>query len=344
MSELASHQSAPTMSVVKPTASLVNLDWLVRYARHCGLPLGNPGAEIKTLRDAFGAPAWRILCRSPRSAFLPILRNRELSIHSLIKYCQHLAERSFVQAPQAILLSFFINQRRHFHDRPCRVPESDDYDLIRIANRESCLRVRDIAIVANWAHQTGAWIRTAHTWSTLVLRARQYFERQRVELESQALEPWHFFCSIVSWRGLTITPITSPLDLWQEGQRHGTCLFKLRHDYTALKPSRFFAICRGPKALATLELAWRPPEQGDRGMDWVWGHWFLQDLRLSFNRLADESLLEDMTAFAKQYNIWAKRPGRQVPEVQAETCDRIERRRLAWSRRRCAQRRWPAGA
>lgn len=325
MSELASHQAARAMCVAKQAPSLANLDWLVRYARHCGLQLGDPGSEIKTLRDAFGAPAWRLLCRSPRSAFLPILRNRELSIHSLIRYCQQLAERSFVRAPQAMLLSFFVTQRRHFYDRPCRVPESEDYDLIRIARPEQRLRVRDIADVANWAHETRAWIRPAHKWSTLVLRARRYFERQRIELESQLQEPWHFFCGVVSWRGLTITPITSPLGLWQEGQRHGTCLFKLRHECTALKPSRFFSISRGPKALATLELAWRPPERGDRGMDWVWGRWFLQDLRLSFNRLADESLLEDMTAFARQYNIWAKRPGRHVPEVLAETCDRIER-------------------
>lgn len=60
-------------------------------------------------------------------------------------------------------------------------------------------------------------------------------------------------------------------------------------------------------------------------MDCVWRHWFLQDLRLSFNRLADESLLDDMTAFAEQYNIWTKRPKLQVPEALAETCDRIER-------------------
>lgn len=324
MPELAVNQPTCHKCAAKPTASMVNLEWLVRYARYCGLALGNPSSEIKTLRGAFGVPAWRILCRSPRSAFLPILSNRELSIHSLIRYCQQLAERSFVQAPQPLLLSFFVTQRRHFHDRPCRVPEAEDYDLIRIASREKLLRVRDIADVSNWAHETRAWIRPAHKWSTLVLRARKYFERQRIELESQVQEPWHFFCGVVSWRGLTITPITSPLGLWQEGQRHGTCLFKLRHECTALKPSRFFAISRGPNALATLELAWRPPEQGDRGMDWVRGQWFLQDLRLSYNRLAEESLLEAMTAFAKQYNIWAKRPGRQVPEALADTYDRIE--------------------
>lgn len=328
MSELSSHQPAHDMFVVKPKSSLANLEWLVRYARHCGLPLGTSGSEIKTLRNAFGAPAWRILCRSPRSAFLPILRNRELSIHSLIQYCRRLAERSFVQAPQPLLLTFFVTQRRHFHDRPCRVPESDDYDLIRIAKRARSLQVRDIADVTNWANENRVWIRPGHKWSTLVLRARKYFERQRIELQDQENEPWHFFCGFVSWRGLTITPITRPLGLWQEAQRHGTCLFKLRHECSALKPSRFFAISRGPKALATLELAWRPPEQCDRGMDRVWGYWFLQDLRLSYNRLADESLFEAMTAFAKQYNVWAKRPGRQVPEVAKATYMRLRAAQL----------------
>jgi hypothetical protein len=32
------------------------------------------------LRALFGVAAWRVLCRSERSAFMPILRNRELDL------------------------------------------------------------------------------------------------------------------------------------------------------------------------------------------------------------------------------------------------------------------------
>ena len=102
-------------------------------------------------------------------------------------------------------------------------------------------------------------------------------------------------------------------------------MYKLRFECSALQPSRFFCISHGAQTLATLELAWRPPQASDRGMDRVWGHWFLQDLRLSYNRVADESLLQAMKAFAWQYNIWAKRPGRQTPEVVTDTCERVER-------------------
>ena len=48
-------------------------------------------------------------------------------------------------------------------------------------------------------------------------------------------------------------------------------------------------------------------------MNLILGSWALQDLRKSYNRLPDEGLLSCMQAFAGQYDIWAKRPGR-VPE------------------------------
>lgn len=77
--------------------------------------------------------------------------------------------------------------------------------------------------------------------------------------------------------------------------------------------------------MATLELAWRPPQRGDHGMDRLWGRWFLQDLRLAYNRLPDEALLQAMLDFAHQYNTWAKRPGRLSPELIAEIRDRVTR-------------------
>ncbi len=302
-----------------------DLRWLLRYARHCGFEAATGRTIEQSLRAAFGPPGWRLLCRSPKSAFLPILRSRELTLNSLIAYCQRLAERSFVQAPQPILLEFFVIQRRLFHDRPCRVPQAEDYDIIRVADRQRRLRLQDIASVTNWANQTRSQIQPGHQWRTLVMRARRYNERLSVELGTQDHEPWHFHCRDVAWRGLTIAPITEPVGLWSQGQRQGNCLYQLRNECTALRPSRFFAISRQGKALATLELAWRPPQAGDRAMDRVWGQWFLQDLRLSYNRLADTALLRSMLDFAWQYNLWAKRPGRQQPWLIEETRSRIKR-------------------
>ena len=256
---------------------------------------------------------------------MPILRNPELSIHSLISYCNQLAQRSFVVAPDPILLAFFITQRRHFHDQPCRIPESDDYDLMRVASRAKHLRVQDIAFVTNWRDQSGFTIDRHHKWSKLIDHARTYFAHQSIELELQAHEGWHFFCREQSWRGLTITPITTPLAMWRQGLNQGNCLYKLRYECNSIQPSRFFCVTRADRPLATLELAWRPPKASDRGMDRLWGQWFVQDLRLSYNRIADEALLKTMKDFAWQYNIWAKRPGRTTPAIISDTLDRVRR-------------------
>jgi hypothetical protein len=314
--------------------------WLVRYARHCKFQTAEhePTTEaidlvVQGLRSAFGAPAWRLVCKSPKSAFLPILRSRELSLEDLITYCRRLAERSFVQAPQPILLTYFLRQRRIFHDRPCRVPEDDDYEIMRVANRHhigrqlqqqpghqhtdrpnrQSLTVRDIATVVNWAHQTCTQIKPNHQWSALLRRARKHFEQDRIQVASEKHAPWHFFCGAAPWRGHCITPIADPFGLWHQGQRHGNCLYKLRFECTSNQPSRFFSVTKAGHAVATLELAWRAPQSHFTGMDRVWGRWELQDLRLSYNRLPDPSLLDSMHSFATMYNTWSKRVHRQPP-------------------------------
>ena len=302
-----------------------DLRWLVRYAQHCEFHTGEAESMLQALRLAFGVAAWRVLCRSPKACFLPILRNQELSIHSLITYCKRLAERSFVHAPKPILLSYFVWQRRLYFDWPCRIPQDNDYDLIRVADRHETLEMRDIACVANWAHQSRNCILPEHKWSTLVIRARKYNEREQVHLSTVRHQPWHFFCTSTDWRGYQIDPITDPSGLWQEGQRHGNCLYRLRYDCTALKPSRFFRISKAGKSIATLELAWRPPEEDFIGMDRVWGRWEMQDLRLSYNRLPDDKLTQTMQAFAWMYNFLAKQPSRLPPGYVQETEQRIAR-------------------
>lgn len=315
------------------TAVLSDLRWLERYARHCGFEAGDADSMLPALRKAFGAAAWRIVCRSHKACFSPILRNRELSLQSLIGYCQNLAERSFVQAPRPLLLDFYVRQRRLYFDRPCRIPQGDDYDLIRVANRHELLNLRDIACVANWVHQSRSCILPGHKWSTLVMRARRYNEMERVELSSSRHTPWHFFCNATAWRGFVVQPIIDPIGLWHEGQRHNTCLYQLRYDCNALKPSRFFRISKEGRSYATLELVWRPPEPGFRGMDLVWGRWEMQDLRLSFNRLPDDALVDSMRAFGQTYNLLSKRLRRMPPGYVQETRERITRakRMFVWS-------------
>ena len=309
----------------KIAAGLADLRWLMRYARHCGFHAQARDDLAQALRESFGAAAWRIVCRSPKAAFRPILRNPELSIHSLITYCKRLAERSFVRAPKPILLAYYVRQRRLYFDRPCRIPEGDDYNLIRVASRHEQLRLRDIACVANWAHESCNGILSVHKWSTLVMRARRYNEKKGAELASVRHEPWHFFCRNTAWRGFQVEPITDPAGLWHEGQRHGNCLFKLRYECTALKPSRFFRVSKDGRSIATLELAWRPPEEGFRGMDLVWGRWEMQDLRLSFNRLPDEALVQSMRAFGQTYNLLSKRLRRMPSGYVQDTRDRVLR-------------------
>lgn len=308
--------------ISKAAPSEVDRGWLIRYARHCGFIASDHKPIEQCLRAAFGAAAWRVLCKSPKSRFLPILRNRELKLRSLIEYCQLLAARSFIDAPDPALLAYFINQRRYFYNHSCRIPQGDDYDLIRVASRHSLaghrLSLRDIADVTNWAQQSGTNIQTGHKWSHLVMRARKFFDSERIRVEAEKCEPWHFYCASTDWRGYQITPITEPYSLWLQGQAQGNCLYKLRFECTRKRASRFFAVGQQGRVIATLEITWYPPEKGFEGMDQLWGKWQLQDLRLSHNRTPGEQLLHAMTAFAWMYNEWSKRPARQSSAPAAE--------------------------
>ena len=197
--------------------------------------------------------------------------------------------------------------------------------LMRIADREASLRERDIALVSNWVNQAGINLTLRNKWSSLVARAKAYREREQVELAAEKSKPWYFYCRTTDWRGYVIEPIQNSAELWLEGTMLGTCLYKLRHECNALNPSRFFSISKAGKSIATLELAWRPPEEDFIGMDRVWGRWEMQDLRLSYNRLPDDKLTQIMQAFAWMYNFLAKRPSRLPPGYVQETEQRIAR-------------------
>lgn len=317
-----------------PSSALQNLQWLIRYARRFGVEFHGLCDPYRVLRYMFSNGAWRVLCRSNKRDFLPILRNRELALDGLVRYCEELAERRFLTAPAAKILEFFVVQRRLYFNQPCHIPQFDDYDLIRVASRAKSVRVSDLAAVSSWADQTSAAITAKHRWTTLVTRARRHWQQHTVQLAQQQQEPWYFFCRGVEWRGYQIEPITKPSDLLQEGWEQGNCLFKLRFECEALRPSRFFSIRRAGRRVATLELAWRSPEKKDTGMNRVLGTWVLQDLRKSYNRLPDECLLAAMHAFAKQYDTWTQRLGRMPQGYLDEMRNRIKRvsRQSDWSR------------
>ena len=298
-------------------AALHPMAWLVRYARHCGFPASNEAPVATQLRQYFGAAAWRVVCRSSRSAFLPILRNRELDLDSLIAYCQELARRSFVRAPNPALLQYFVTQRRLYFTRKCRAPDGPDYDIMRIANREAHVSLSEIALVTNWHARSGAHLGSRVRWKTLVNRARMDAEHEATKARHAQDVPWYFYCREVAWRGMTMRPLVNRSDLWGEGANMRSCLYDLARACEALPFSRFFSVSRGGRRVATLELALAPPAPGFIGMDRELGRWFVKDLRLAYNRLPGAELVASMTSFAKMYNEWAKRP-RRWPWMHAE--------------------------
>lgn len=310
-----------------PSSAKTNSDlsWLLRYATHCGFHVDDNQTMIQALRHAFGKSAWRVLCRTPKGEFLPILRNRDLSIDSLITYCQQLAEHKFVQAPRAMLLKHYLVQRRVYFNWPCRIPQDEDYLLMRIADREPHLQENDIALVTNWAHQASIQLDSRNKWSSLIIRAKAYRQREKVELSSQKSSPWHFYCRTTDWRGYVVEPITTSAELWIEGVVMGNCLYKLRYECNTLKPSRFFSIRKGNKRVATLELSWHEPREEFKGMDRELGRWELRDLRLSYNRLASTQLQEAMQGFTSMFNLWSKLPTRMPPGHVEEIRRRIRK-------------------
>jgi hypothetical protein len=322
---VASYGSSSSKSHQPPSSALQNMQWLIRYARRSGVEFQGLCDPYRVLRYMFSNGAWRVLCRSNKRDFLPILRNRELALDSLVRYCEELAERRFLTAPAAKILEFFVVQRRLYFNQPCHIPQFDDYDLIRVASRAKSVRVSDFAAVSSWADQTSAAITTKHRWTTLVTRARRHWQQHTLQLAQQQQEPWYFFCREVAWRSYQIKPITKPSELLQEGWEQGNCLYKLRFECEALRPSRFFSIRWAGRGVATLELAWRSPEKKDTGMNRVLGTWVLQDLRKSYNRLPDKYLLACMQDFARQYDSWTQRPGRMPQGHLDEMRNRIQR-------------------
>jgi hypothetical protein len=174
-------------------------------------------------------------------------------------------------------------------------------------------------------YQENVILHIRNKWSALVDRAKRFRELQHIELTTRTAKPWYFFCYGMDWRGYEVEPIRNSTELWLEGTALGNCLYKLRHECNAERPSRFFSIRSAGKRIATLELTWTPPQEDFIGMDRELGRWEIQDLRLSFNRLPYKHLQEAMEGFTLMYNFWAKRPGRMPKGYVDEVRLRINR-------------------
>lgn len=297
-----------------------DLHWMVRYSRHCQIKLDANQCQAAALKSCFTAAAWRLLCRSHRFSFIPILRNRHLCFDSLVNYTQTLVENGFQVAPDPKLLDYLIQSSYYYFDRMPKIPDSDgDMTLLRLAHRHGAASRKDFQRVHEWVAPGRGVVSTSMTWSAVLRRANEWHCRQQLVVHCAKAAKnglgekrgWHFACGDLSWRGYAITPLANDIDLWDEGQAMSSCLYRLRNlCKVAKEPSRFFSIKKNGRRYATLELVREQPRRGMHGPDRIHGRWRLQDCRLSHNRLPSDDLVEILIRFGWHYNILSQRPGR----------------------------------
>ena len=311
-------------------AGTKKLHWLSRYARHVHLRPDICEPDADAIKSCFSAAAWRLLCRSDRNSFIPILRNQHLRYDSLVHYTQTLVDNGFQVAPSPELLDYFIQASYYFFDRMPSVPDSqDEMTLLRLATRHGAVSRMALQRVHEWLDQDHGSVTTRMTWCSVLRRANDWHRREQLVVDhargsDNSAEPartWHFACGPLAWRGYSIMPLANEIDLWDEGQAMSSCLHKLR--YLCRKsnvPSRFFSVRKDGRRYATLELVRDLPARGMRGPDRLYGRWRLQDCRLSHNRLPSDALVKMLIDFGKQYNLLSQRSGRApVPAQSTKT-------------------------
>lgn len=127
-----------------------DLHWLSRYAHHVHFRPDIRLPYATAIKSCFSAAAWRLLCRSDRSSFIPILRNQQLSFDSLIHYTQTLVDNGFQVAPSPELLDYFIQASYYFFDRMPSAPASqDEMTLLRLATY--ALRFLEFGCITSFA-------------------------------------------------------------------------------------------------------------------------------------------------------------------------------------------------
>jgi len=270
------------------------MEWLHRYAVHCGVELASYKDPGVALRQHFMAPAWRLIWRSGREAFLPVLRNRKLGFDDLRAYVDQLVEMGFRVAPAAHLVQHIIDQSYLYLDEPPDAPiAKQDLTLVRLAERVGQVSRREFALVHEWVVRTRPRIDVRRSWRRLVREAAAWRQRVEVELAHADDKPWDFLVDQIDIGDCRFVALKTPQDLWVEGVAMGHCLYALRRHCRSMRPSRFFSVRKGGAKVGTAEL--QPLEQG-------YG-WFLRDVRRSFNRLPSPALLQAAQALALAYEM-----------------------------------------
>ena len=306
-----------------PAAAGKRLDWLLRYARHCQLKGDASELTAHAIKSRFTPAAWRLLCRSSRDSFIPILRNRRLAFDSLVHYAQSLVEHGFQAAPDPEFLGYFIQSSYLFFDRMPGVPhEADEMTLLRLATRCGGVSRAQIRRVYEWLTWGQGSVTTRMVWRAVLRRADEWHRRQQAVVElartscarAQVPKCWDFACGPVAWEGYDIIPLVNDIDLWDEGQAMSNCLYKLRDlCRKSTEPSRFFSVRKNGLRCATLELVQGKPCESRHGLGRMDGLWQLQDCRLSHNRLPTDELVRLLDDFGRHYDTLSQQLADAVP-------------------------------
>lgn len=291
------------------------MKWLARSAIHCGLiPL--PGKTLaQTIRSRFPLAAWRLVCRSRREDFLPILRHRHFTLDDLIAYACCIYANGWKVAPPSIVLAYLLRESRLYFDKPPEIPSHpSDLDFLWVAGHAPRITWTELALVGSWVGRSNSLLQRNHKWHTLVESAHRW--RRETELAAVRVgDPtWFFYCDRLSWWNYEIVPLNTGVEIWREGVAMSTCLYRLRQECLFNGGSRFFSIRRKGKRFATLELVFEAPKPSSRGLEALYGQWRFQDCRLRFNKLPDAHLQAMCRLFATQYTVWSRRPGRAMPK------------------------------
>lgn len=278
------------------------LRWLERYARHKALQIDEAVGPEQAIKAQFSAAAWRIVCRSPKSAFHPILKNCRLGFADLVSYAQGLADHGFRVAPLGEVLCAFVRSSFAFFDQAPAVPVTrEDLNVMRLANAQGRLNAKQLHLIQQWIY-AGHKISAGMRWVSILKRADAWQARQLAQISQTR---WTFACDSLNWFGLDVAPLRSAVDLWDDGQAMSSCLYRLRTECDSSSASRFFSIRRGGRRYATLELSWTT-EAAEAGLC---GRYKLRDCRLSANRLPPDELVALLSGFASHYQQLAQSQG-----------------------------------
>lgn len=274
--------------------------WLTRFARYKGIgALEGPRPEL-SLKPLFSQAGWRVVCRSPRTAFCPILRNPLLGFADLIRYVQVLADHGFRVAPPGKVLGVFVAPSSLSLDELPEVPTTpEDMAVLRLASQKGRIRRNQLHGIRQWL-QAGHKIAPRMNLDAVFRRVSIWQAQQRARLLAQACTAsWPFACDSTPWFGLEIVPMSTALDLWEDGQAMSTCLYSLRAECDSDTATRFFSVRKGGRRHATLELIWSyQPTACNPG-----GTYRIRDCRLSANRLPSLELVNLLTLFAAHYSL-----------------------------------------